>query len=205
MSKIKINIPKITKGAKKENELDGNTGRPTQCYRWCFTLHKYTETDITHLKMRLNDKCKMWIFGEEVGKKEETPHLQGAISLKKKMRLTGLKKWDLRIHWSRMRNEECAYEYCKKEMRQRRSEEHLARLKLLRALTQHLLFLVNDRDNPQFNKNFRYYFKLGRGQRCIYDNAIPMKYMIVFFAISNSQAGGIAPAVRFICPCWTMG
>lgn len=49
--------------------------------------------------------------------------------------------------------------------------------------------IVNDRDNNQFNKNFRYYFKLGRGQRCIYDNATPMKYMIIFFAISNSPVG----------------
>ena len=102
--------------AKKETVKDGNTGQPSQCYRWCFTLNNYTKEDVLHLKMRLNDKCKWWIFGEEVGKKTETPHLQGAISLVTKLRRTALSKWDRRVIWSRMRNEECAYDYCKKEM-----------------------------------------------------------------------------------------
>ncbi len=105
-------------GAKKEVGKDGNTKsstrRPSQLYQWFFTLNNFTELDVLHLKMRFNKMCKWWIFEEETGK-EGTPHLQGNISLKVKLRLTSIKKWDKRIHWEPTRNVEAAIEYCQKE------------------------------------------------------------------------------------------
>ncbi len=109
---------KTEKGAKKEVVRDGNTKaktrRPSQLYQWFFTLNNYTKADILQLKMRFLEYCKWYIFEEEVGK-EGTKHLQGNISLKKKLRMTSIKKWDKRIHWEPTRNVEAAIEYCKKE------------------------------------------------------------------------------------------
>ncbi len=106
------------KGAKEEVEKDGNTEaktrRPSQLYQWFFTLNNFEPNDILHLKMRFNKMCKWWVFEEEKGKKG-TPHLQGNISLKVKLRLTSIKKWDKRIHWEPTRNVEAAIEYCQKE------------------------------------------------------------------------------------------
>lgn len=98
----------------------GNTvqpSRPTQKFLWFFTLNNWVKNDITHLKMRFNKMCKEWIFEEEVGE-SGTPHLQGQIKLKVKLRLSSLKKWDPRIHWEPTRNREAAIDYCRKETKQ---------------------------------------------------------------------------------------
>ncbi len=105
-------------GAKNEVEKDSNTEskrrRPSQLYQWFFTLNNYEQKDILHLKMRFNKMCKWWIFEEEIGA-NGTPHLQGNISLKVKLRLTSISKWDRRIHWEPTRNVEANIEYCQKE------------------------------------------------------------------------------------------
>ncbi len=108
----------VKKGAKNEKGGDGNIKSPprraSQLYQWFFTLNNFTKSDILHLKMRFNKMCKWWIFEEEVGKKG-TPHLQGNISLIKKLRFTSIVKWDKRITWEPTRNVEAAIEYCQKE------------------------------------------------------------------------------------------
>ncbi len=97
---------------------NGNTKpirrQSSQLYQWFFTLNNYKPIDILHLKMRFNLLCKWWVFEEEVGKKG-TPHLQGNISLKKKLRATAINKWDKRIHWEKTRNVDASIEYCMKE------------------------------------------------------------------------------------------
>ncbi len=45
---------------------------------------------------------------------------------------------------------------------------------------------VNENDNGQFSRRFRFYLRLGRGPQCIYSEATPMKYHLFFFALSNS-------------------
>ncbi len=106
------------KGARTEVGRVSNTlpttRRPSQLYQWFFTLNNYTDLDILHLKMRFNKMCKWWIFEEETGK-DGTPHLQGNISLIKKLRFTSIKKWDKRIHWEATKNVEASIEYCRKE------------------------------------------------------------------------------------------
>ncbi len=112
---------KRRKGAKKDVGKDGNTKasktakkRPSQIYQWFFTLNNWKEIDILHLKLRFNRMTKWWIFEEETGK-DGTPHLQGNISLKVKLRFSSIMKWDKRIHWEKTRNVDAAIEYCKKE------------------------------------------------------------------------------------------
>lgn len=103
------------KGAKKEKGWDGNTkSRPTQKYQWFFTLNNYNEQDIIRLKMRFGSLCKWYIFEKETGE-QGTPHLQGNISLKKKLRFSSIIKWDKRINWQPTRNVEAAIQYCQKE------------------------------------------------------------------------------------------
>ena len=104
--------------AKKDKKRIGNTKaksrQSSQFYQWFFTLNNFSALDVLHLKMRFNKMCKWWIFEEETGK-EGTPHLQGNISLKVKLRLTSIIKWDKRIHWEPTRNVEASIEYCQKE------------------------------------------------------------------------------------------
>ncbi len=98
-------------GAKKDVGRNGNT-RSSQLYRWFFTLNNYEERDILHLKMRFNKMCKWWLFEKEIGTIKKTPHLQGTISLKVKLRFTAIQKWDKRLNWSRTRNDSAAMTYC---------------------------------------------------------------------------------------------
>lgn len=86
----------------------------TQKRNWCFTLNNYCEEDICKL-----DKidCKYMVYGFEIGK-NETPHLQGYLQLKKKLRMKGLKKMiDInKIHLEKQKGTvDEAANYCKKD------------------------------------------------------------------------------------------
>ena len=103
--KLIKNINKVSKAK------EGN-----QYINWCFTFNNY-EGQITELKIDLNRICDKYVFQEETGE-EGTPHLQGSIHLKNRMRLTELKKINKNIHWEPTRNLEAADKYaCKEETR----------------------------------------------------------------------------------------
>lgn len=70
--------------------------RGSLAINWCFTLNNYTEEEYEQL-VNYNGYNYL-VIGREIGK-EGTPHLQGYIQLKKKMRLTGVKKINNRAHW----------------------------------------------------------------------------------------------------------
>jgi hypothetical protein len=60
---------------------------------WCFTINNYESSDMEKLeKMFEHGHFNYLIFGEEVGE-EGTPHLQGYVQMKKKMRLNQVKKF----------------------------------------------------------------------------------------------------------------
>ena len=83
-------------------------------YRYCFTLNNYTQTDIDLIVPKLQELCKKYIFQEEIGE-EGTSHLQGAIWLITKKRITALKKINAQAHWEVMRNETASIAYCQKK------------------------------------------------------------------------------------------
>lgn len=57
-----------------------------------------------------------YVFGKELGEEGETPHIQGFVRLKKKVRLLGIKKKSFNdIHWEVCRCWKKATEYCMKE------------------------------------------------------------------------------------------
>lgn len=123
---------KVRKGSKRVQmapEEVGNTDpqplplkspkktRSSSKKHWCFTFHEWNDKDIIKWKGLLNRYCVKWIFGDEVGKSGETPHLQGYMELKIKQRLTSLKKWFNKCHWEPTNNIDASIEYCQKEAR----------------------------------------------------------------------------------------
>lgn len=106
------------------NASDGNTESKTTSsakrvspkIRYCFTFNNYIEDTVPRFQVMLKKICKKFVFQREVGE-SGTPHLQGAIWLIKKLRITQLKlifsTWS-EIHWEEMRNEQASLEYCQK-------------------------------------------------------------------------------------------
>lgn len=76
----------------------GNTKQDSQRVKWCFTLNNYTNEEVEQIKGWSSNRAKYVIFGEEVGE-EGTPHLQGYVEWKKKIRFTAITKINPRISW----------------------------------------------------------------------------------------------------------
>lgn len=83
-------------------ETDSQPKKISQRMHWHFTLNNYQMEDIDVLDALFRQICTDWAFQEEIGKKEKTPHLQGAIRLKKSMRYTEFSP-NKRIHWEAQR------------------------------------------------------------------------------------------------------
>lgn len=79
---------------------------------WCFTVNNYTLMDDMTLQ---NMPYAYLLYGREVGD-EGTPHLQGYVQFKKKIRLTGLKKLHPTAHWEPAKGSSADnYAYCTKQ------------------------------------------------------------------------------------------
>jgi len=86
---------------------------------WCFTLNNYTETQRDVLENVYSSGTISYIvFGLEVGE-EGTPHIQGFVQFKKKLRMNQVKQQlgvGGTVHLEVMRgNAQQASDYCKKE------------------------------------------------------------------------------------------
>ncbi|URG41760.1 replicase [tawny owl-associated circovirus] len=67
------------------------SGRGSPAYRWCFTVNNWTEEEHGLILQTCESLAKYLIIGKEVGA-GGTPHLQGFVNLKKKLRRSTLKK-----------------------------------------------------------------------------------------------------------------
>lgn len=85
----------------------------SQRINWHFRFSNYEPHHIDGLDELFSQICSDWIFQEEVGEKTGTPHLQGAIRLKKAMRYTEFTP-DKRIHWEPQKSLENTI-YCSKD------------------------------------------------------------------------------------------
>lgn len=100
------------------SEKNGNTSHSSLrtskncCKKWCFTFNNYHINHIEMIKSALEKLCVKFVFQQEIGL-NGTPHLQGAIWLKKKARWTEF-KLPKEIHWEPMRNEDASEAYCQK-------------------------------------------------------------------------------------------
>lgn len=100
--------------AVRDAEKDGNIKPSRQCNQliyWFFTLNNWTNEERDEISSFCKKNCKKYLFQEEIGEKCGTPHLQGNIMLRKKMRWSefGLSK---RISWEKTRNPKSAFDYC---------------------------------------------------------------------------------------------
>lgn len=87
----------------------------SQAKHWCFTINNYTQQRIEKLiELDYDNDVQYCIFGKEVGL-EGTPHLQGFISFKKRLRLNAVKRFIGEAHLTVAKNLKNSIEYCKKE------------------------------------------------------------------------------------------
>ncbi len=70
--------------------------------RWCFTWHKPNDTDCSEISAIIERECRYGIFSMETGEEGTTPHLQGYVEFKKKVRPKGVfgAKWR-KMHWEK--------------------------------------------------------------------------------------------------------
>lgn len=80
----------------------------------CFTLNNYTEEDVQTIQKKW--KYKYIVIGFEIGKENNTPHLQGYVEWTCDKKFSTLKKLHSSIHWEKRRGSAAeASTYCKKE------------------------------------------------------------------------------------------
>lgn len=95
--------------------LNGGLGDAmSQAKNWCFTLNNYTDADIERIS-GLISHANYIVFGKEVGL-NGTPHLQGLICLKSKLRRSQIKALiGSNPHLEVTRSVSDSETYCKKE------------------------------------------------------------------------------------------
>lgn len=104
-------VPLVPEGG---NTISPSFSRISPSIRWCFTLNNYTKEEYGSVVLVFREKSKVYIIGDEVGE-SGTPHLQGYVEFKTKVRPMGLFSFK-RIHWEKCRgsrDENVAY--CSKQ------------------------------------------------------------------------------------------
>lgn len=75
----------------ESSKAEGNTKTSASpSIKWCFTLNNYTPEEENKLKVMVEKECKFCVCGHEVGEKG-TPHLQGYLEFKRKIRFNQVK------------------------------------------------------------------------------------------------------------------
>lgn len=101
-------------GGNTEKPQNSGKKQPVQQFYYCFTLNNYTESEIEQIEQIFRHETDWYVFQEEKGVENGTLHLQGTIKLKKKQRITELKKWNTRIHWEGTKSVSGSIAYCQK-------------------------------------------------------------------------------------------
>lgn len=99
-----------TKDALGNTKTKASAKQISPSIHWCFTINNYTANDIDDIKNC--SSIKRYIFQEETGKCG-TPHLQGYIEFKKKVRPMSIFKKN-NIHWEKTRDINASISYCSK-------------------------------------------------------------------------------------------
>lgn len=99
-------------GSNKNIGNSGNTSRIPPSIHWVFTFNNYSKTDWSLMKAIISVGSKVCICQEEIGE-SGTPHLQGYIHFKKKIRPKNM--FDKRIHWEKARSKIQSMAYCQKD------------------------------------------------------------------------------------------
>lgn len=94
-------------------DFDRNGVMGSRAKHWCFTLNNYTPEDVDRIDS-LEETVDYLIYGKEVGE-SGTPHLQGFVSFKNRVRRSTAVARLGQAHFTVARNVDQAIEYCKKE------------------------------------------------------------------------------------------
>lgn len=88
--------------------------RTNQLVKWDFVWNNYPQNYVETLETVFKKICTKYLFENEIGEQNGTPHIQGAIWLKKAMRYEefGL---PVQISYRPIRNEEATIKYCRKD------------------------------------------------------------------------------------------
>lgn len=107
-------VPECSKEEDGNNDSSSSSSNPL--YKYDFVINNYTDIEVCQVKQTIQRLCKKGGFGFEVGA-SGTPHLQGYISLKKKQRITGIRKEPgfARASMRAVRNEEALIAYFQKD------------------------------------------------------------------------------------------
>lgn len=117
---MEIETGETLRGNTKTLKVRANSTKKqgNQLKNWFFTFNNYhikqPEDILETIETTFRNICNKYAYQEEVGELNGTPHLQGAIELKKPMRWSefGLPE---QISWRKTRDEEKAINYCLKE------------------------------------------------------------------------------------------
>lgn len=97
------------------NTISESHAQIAPAVRWCFTLNNYTDDDIKEINSAVSSNSSKYLIFSEEHKHEGTPHLQGYIEFKKKLRPDSL-KWNKKIHWEKSKGTKIQnITYCQKE------------------------------------------------------------------------------------------
>lgn len=86
--------------------------------KWCLTLNNYTENELEQWNSYFEKKknCLKYLIGKEIGKENNTPHLQMWARFKNPITFNSLKKISNRVHLEECKGSDIKnIEYCSKE------------------------------------------------------------------------------------------
>lgn len=87
-----------------------------QAKNWVMTYHNYPKDIFEQIEQHLVPLCEKYVFGKELGKSGNTPHIQGAFILKKKMRQDTLwRTLGAKFYLDKMNGKWVDQKYCAKE------------------------------------------------------------------------------------------
>jgi len=147
-----------------------------QSIKYFFTYHIQStesfEQAFSNLEP-LKDLCNKFIWGEEYGKSNKTPHIQGAFILKSKMRAKTLEQFFTNgVTLQKLKNWDCALKYCQKEGNKIQSSEKLEKpLKLLTTLRPYQTDIINKLSEEPDNRTILWLvgdYGIGKTQLCKY-------------------------------------
>lgn len=101
--------------ANSSGNTNENSRRISASKSWCFTLNNYSQSDKDCILAQMITSKLEYIMGFEIGKENNTPHIQGYIYSKKKIRPFETFK-NKKIHWEKCKGSKIDnFRYCAKD------------------------------------------------------------------------------------------
>lgn len=184
---------------------EGNTKPPptkqiSPAKRWCLTLNNYTQEELNIISSIVPEYCKLAIIYKEVGHTFKTPHLQGYIELKTKMRPKNVFEIE-RIHWEKSKgNREQNIKYCSKDgdlfinIGCPKPLKDNFKYDMLSDYQREILTLIHT--EPDDRKVYWYYDTIGKNGKTTLTRHLLMKYPEKILYLSKGKYADIAYVIN---------